>query len=260
MAKDNGGDDVEEEEVAGDNEEVEIEPDDKEGSVVKQEVEAEPDTTRDQLRELGFYDNEFSEFPPELSGVKRFKVEGNAEPLIEALQLTGLDITFMKKELVEALGRIGDPVAVDVLTDNLRGDLQMDVFDALGRIGSAEATEDVADFLDPEKKVKPHVRAKAAETIGKIEDPEAIEVLAEALEIENSRVRGAVAQAIGEIGGEDAPVNELASLLDREDEYNTESVRLSAARALDRIGTDEAREALSDYRDDKNELVADVAG
>ncbi len=224
-----------------------------------EEIEEEEDSsTRDELDELGFYDNEFTEFPPELSGVKRFKANDEAEPLVEALQLPGYDVTFMRLEMIEALGRIGDPVAVDVLEGELRdGDTQIEAMEALGRIGSPEAVDSLTDLLDPEKRVKPHVRAKAAETLGEIASADGVEALADVLEVESPRVRGAAARALGRVGepSEDA-VEALANLLEDDPE---EHVRVAAAKALDALDTDAAEEALSDYRDDRNELVAKAA-
>lgn len=228
------------------------------GSDTGEEGEYEEYSTREDLAELGFYDNEYTEFPPELSGVKRFKAEGEAEPLIEALQLPGYDVTFMRLEMIEALGRIGDPAAVDVLEDELRdGDTQIEAMEALGRIGSTDAVEALADLLDPEKKVKPHVRAKAADTVGEIGGSEAVEPLVEVLEAESPQVRAAAASALGEVGeADDDAVDALSRMLEEDGE---EHVRAAAAKALSQLDGDSAAEALAEYEDDRNELVAQAA-
>jgi hypothetical protein len=217
-------------------------------------------TTKDRLKELGFYDNEFTEFPPELSGLKRFKANKNPDPIVEALQIQGYDTTFMRLEMIEALGRIGDETAVDVLLEEVNdNDTRMEAMDALGRIGSEEATDKILELLDPERKVQPHVRAKAAETAGRIGDPDAVELLVETLGSDSSEVRGTAAEALARIGTEteDAGVvEELARVLEEEAD---ETVRMSAARALRSVGTEEARGALSGYEDDRNELVAETA-
>lgn len=215
-------------------------------------------STREDLAELGFYDNEYTEFPPELSGVKRFKAEGEAEPLVEALQLPGYDVTFMRLEMIEALGRIGDSAAVEVLEGELRdGDTQIEAMEALGRIGTTDAVEALAELVDPEKKVKPHVRAKAADTLGEIGGSEAVEALVDVLDVESPQVRSSAASALGECGEDDSEaVDALSELLAEETE---EHVRAAAAKALSRQGSEAARDALSEFEDDRNDLVAKAA-
>ncbi len=235
--------------------------DGEDGSTAEQAEEEEEEeelSTHDELEDLGFYDNEFTEFPPELSGVKRFKAEGEAEPLIDALQLPGYDVTFMRKEMIEALGRIGDPAALEVLEDELNdGDTQIEAFEALARIGSEEAVEAVSELLDPEKRVKPHVRAKAAETLGEIASSTAVDDLVAVLELESPRVRGAAAKALGELGEANADaVDALENLLEEDPE---EHVRVAAAKALSNLEADSARETLERYQDDRNELVSKAA-
>lgn len=215
-------------------------------------------STREDLAELGFYDNDYTEFPPELSGVKRFKADGEAEPLIEALQLPGYDVTFMRLEMIEALGRIGDSAAVEVLEGELRdGDTQIEAMEALGRIGSADAVEALADLLDPEKKVKPHVRAKAADTVGEIGGQEAVEPLVGVLEVDAPQVRASAASALGASAESDADAVEALSGLLRDDEE--EHVRAAAAKALSEMEADAASDALAEFEDDRNQLVAEAA-
>ncbi len=215
-------------------------------------------STREDLAKLGFYDNDYTEFPPELSGVKRFKADGEAEPLIEALQLPGYDVTFMRLEMIEALGRIGDPAAVEVLEGELRdGDTQIEAMEALGRIGSADAVEALADLLDPEKKVKPHVRAKAADTVGEIGGQEAVEPLVEVFEVDAPQVRASAASALGVAAESDADAVEALSELLRDDDE--EHVRAAAAKALSEMEADAAADTLAEFEDDHNQLVAEAA-
>ncbi|MDZ7689093.1 MAG: HEAT repeat domain-containing protein [Halobacteriales archaeon] len=165
----------------------------------------------------------------------------------------------MRREMVEALGRIGDERAVDVLIDELgNNDTKMEAMDALGRIGSEEATDELVEMLEPEEEGSgTHVRAKAAETVGQIGDEAAVGALVENLEDESARVRGTAADALARIGVDDeGAVDALADLLEDEPE---ESVRLSAAKALREIGTEGAREVLTEYENDRNELVANAA-
>ncbi|MFW5984490.1 MAG: HEAT repeat domain-containing protein [Halobacteria archaeon] len=253
-AEDDEDTEPDESEEAGDEQEDEKEDEQED------DEDDEPETTKDKLEALGFYDNDFTEFPPELSGLKRFKAEKNPEPIIEALGIQAYDTTFMRLEMVEALGRIGDEAAVDVLLGEVNNnDTKMEAMDALGRIGSERATEKILELLDPERKVQPHVRSKAAETAGRIGDPEAVGLLVQTLDSDSSEVRGTAAEALARIGAdaEEADVvDQLAAVLEEETE---ETVRMSAARALKSLNTDEAHDALSEYENDRNELVAEAA-
>lgn len=283
------GDSEESEEDDGEDKEEDEEEDDEttEEKAEDDEEEDEEKTTKDRLAELGFYENDFTEFPPELSGVKRFKAEGNSQPIVEALDI--VNSVFMKHEMVEALGRIGDEAAVDKLVEQVDdNDTREQAIDALGIAGSERATERLVELLDPEKRVKPHVRAKSAEALGRVGDPDAVGALVtlltgEGLEDEeedesegeadggeeddeedeeyqppeSARVRGAVAEALGSIGEPDErAIDALVGLLEQDSD---ETVRLTAARALSKMDDDGARDALSEYKDDRNELVAQKA-
>jgi len=274
--KENGEETEEEEDK---NEDKDEEERDREGEAEEEEEEK---TTKDRLAELGFYDNDFTEFPPELSGVKRFKVEGNSRPIVEALDI--VNSVFMKHEMVEALGRIGDEAAVDKLVEQVDdNDTREEAIEALGIAGSERGTKRLVELLNPEKRVKPHVRAMSAEALGRIGDPEAVGALVTLLTgeglkdeeeeeesegegdeedgeyepPESARVRGAVAEALGSIGRhDDGAVEALVALLEDDPD---ETVRLTAARALSNIDDEAARDALAEYADDRNELVAQKA-
>jgi len=239
----------------------------------KEKHEREDATTKDRLAELGFYDNDFTEFPPELSGIKRFKVEGNSQPIIEGLDL--INSVFMKHEMVEALGRIPDKEAVEKLIEQVDdNDTREQAIEALGIAGSDRATDKLVGFFDPEKRVKPHIRAKSAEAVGRIGDPDAIEALVTLLTGEgledteeqsdedyeppdSARVRGATAEALGTIGEpKEGAVGALVGLLETDTD---ETVRLTAARSLSKIEDKDAHDALEEYKDDRNELIAQKA-
>ncbi|MDY7082513.1 MAG: HEAT repeat domain-containing protein, partial [Halobacteria archaeon] len=148
-------------EQTGESEETsEVEQADESEEPEEKEEEDEEKSTREIFAELGFYDNEFTEFPPELSGLKRFKQEGNPDPIIEVLQLSKYNTNFMRLELIEALGRIGDEKAVEPLVDELKdADMRDEAMEALKRIGSPKATDSMVEYLDPERNVEPRVRA-----------------------------------------------------------------------------------------------------
>jgi len=279
-----GEDETDEESQDDEGDEGEEEPEESEEDEEEEEGEGEEEekTTKDRLAELGFYDNDFTEFPPELSGVKRFKVEGNSRPIVEALDI--VNSVFMKHEMVEALGRVGDEAAVDKLVEQVDdNDTREEAIEALGIAGSERGTKRLVELLNPEKRVKPHVRAMSAEALGRIGDPEAVGALVTLLTgeglkdeeeeeesegegdeedgeyepPESARVRGAVAEALGSIGRhDDGAVEALVGLLEDDPD---ETVRLTAARALSNIDDEAARDALAEYADDRNELVAQKA-
>ncbi len=78
----------------------------------------------------------------------------------------------VRKRTILALGRIGYPSAVSVLTDVLKTDKHEDQREmaafALGEIESFHAVSALLDRLDPEIEKSPLVRARAIEALGKI--------------------------------------------------------------------------------------------
>ena len=78
----------------------------------------------------------------------------------------------VRKRAILALGRIGYPSAVSLLTDVLKTDKQEDMREmaafALGEIESYYAVSALLDHLDPEIEKSPQVRARAVEALGKI--------------------------------------------------------------------------------------------
>ncbi len=229
------------------------------------EEKEDPSTTREKLEELGFYDNEFTEFPPELSAVKSFKAENNPDPLIEALQLDGFDVDFMREEMIEALGWIGDEKAVDILEEILDdSDMRPYAIEALGRIESSGSIDKISKYLGSEARVEPHVRVKSAEALGKIGSVDGLSILLEALEDDSSQVRSTAVKSIGQIlkknnenlGNSEIDENEIIEKLDRILKNEKESIRVSAAKTLKQMNEGKAKEVLEKYKDDPNELVA----
>ena len=151
-------------------------------------------------------------------------------------------ITALKEgrpDAAEALGRIGDPNAVEPLITALReGDLFMrnSAAEALGRIGEARAVEILAAAL---KDGNPTIRESAAEALKKIGDPKAadalyardVETLVAALKVRDFDGRRSAAKALGRIRGARAIAPLVDCLTD-----TAWGVRCAACEALADIG------------------------
>lgn len=98
------------------------------------------------------------------------------------------------------------------------------------------------------------VRKNAAQALGRIGDPRAVEALEEALKDEDGDIRGHATSALGSIGDPRA-VEALKEALKDEDEY----VRRGAAWALGNIGGTRAIEALEEASKDEDVDVRRVA-
>lgn len=141
------------------------------------------------------------------------------------------------KYAAEALGKIGDAQAVDALTEALR---------------RSDWEEEVAPY---EPKDAATLREAAAIALGKIGDEKALGPLISALGDRRPKVREAGAWALGLIGDEGA-VAALGKAL--EEDYHSR-VRWKAAQALWQIGGQEALRFLESAVEDEDCLVADIA-
>jgi HEAT repeat protein len=114
-------------------------------------------------------------------------------------------------------------------------DLRVSVMAALGRLGDERAVEPLLEALQGGQEYhedEEELREAAARALGQIGGERTIAGLVKALHDEDSDVRSAVAEALGE-DGEEAVEALLGALNDKEDD-----VRLKAAKALGRLGDD----------------------
>ena len=152
------------------------------------------------------------------------------EPLIAALKDKDSDVRYAA---AKALGEIKDPRAVEPLIavpkDYYSG-VRYAVTEALVKIGAPAMEPLIAALKDKDSKDS-DVRQAAAEALGEIKDPRAVEPLIAALGDESSGVRLAAAKSLGEIKDPRA-VEPLSAALKDENKY----VRRAAAHALDRLG------------------------
>jgi len=203
---------------------------------------------REQLRREGFYDvlDHVKDFPPEWSAIKVHEKRGNVEMV--ALALEAFDSEFMQEHCLEALGRMGDEAAIEPVLGLAKRRDEVAIT-ALGRIGVADDTvvQTLTNFVDS----NPPLQRPTFLALGRIGAEEAVEPLVEQLTAEEADVRSWAARALGLIG--DTRTIEPLSTVLAEDEDDT--VRASAAWALNRIGTAEAIAAVEPYADDRSYLV-----
>jgi HEAT repeat protein len=136
--------------------------------------------------------------------------------------------TGLQSEVIEALGKIGDPAAIPHLIKALEDPskyIRWDVEEALGKMGKPA----VPSLVEALHHSLPHVREHAANALGAIADPEAVEPLISLLKGKDERLRWEAAEALGKIGSLTAVEPLIIALKDRWCWY-------AAAEALGRIG------------------------
>jgi HEAT repeat protein len=148
------------------------------------------------------------------------------KPLIADLSA---DDPLVRRQAVDALGRIGDRRAVVPLIETLRdGDslVRGHAVEALGRLKDPRAVAPLIVILRS-KEQPPHVRMSAAEALGTIGDPSAVEPLILALLDAYWGVRSRAAQALGRLKDPRAVAPLIGALQDKES-----AVRANAAQTL----------------------------
>jgi HEAT repeat protein len=143
----------------------------------------------------------------------------------------------IRRYAMEGLARLGNP-AVPVLIEALQedGDPAELAVEALRRIGPIAVSALINALDDPDA----HVRGRAADTLGRIGEIQALPGLIRALGDENIRVRENAIEALGRLK-QPAAVEPLTGYL-----YDpAENLRVAATEALRQIGTREAIRALT---------------
>lgn len=204
---------------------------------------------REQLAVRGFYQvldpENRKDFPPEWNAVKLHEARGDVEPILTALDT--LDSDFMQENALDALEHIGPEAAFDAVHELAQRRNEQPVR-VLGRIGDDRACETLHDFLGGGDV---SLEQTALWALGAIGSTDSTEPVAQRLVADNPEVRSAAARALGLIGDTRA-IDPLAGRLA---EDGAETVRASAAWALNQIGTERARDTLAEYDDDSSYLV-----
>ena len=203
---------------------------------------------REQLRRQEFYDvltpDRRRDFPPEWNAVKIYGERGEAEPLLQALDL--LDSEFMKENILEAIERSAPPAAFEGVHE-LAQRRDEGAVRVLGRIGDDRACETLQEFLGGARSLE----LTTLQALGAIGSSESTAPVAERLTAGDPAVRSAAARALGMIGDTRA----IAPLEGVLADDGTPRVRASAAWALRQIGTERALAAAAEYADARSYLL-----
>lgn len=205
-------------------------------------------STREKLDAHGFYDvlDHRKDYPPEWHAIKVYEKRGEPEPILLALEQLGSE--FMERHCVESLTRMGSVEALDVMTQRAQK-RDKPAVTALGKIGSEESVEMLAEYAEADG--DPKLQLVTLKALGEIGSEDATQTVADRLTSENESVRSAAARSLGLIGDTRA-ISPLSDVLENDD---SDTVRASAAWALNQIGTREALNAVEPYADDRAFLV-----
>jgi HEAT repeat protein len=145
----------------------------------------------------------------------------------------------MKSAVLDALGKLGNDEALDLLIEEVRDDdnsksLRWKACIALGKIGNPEAL-DTIEYLFGEK--DPYLRMYAVRALSNFESDEVQTLLMEALRDDHWRVRVSAAESLGTLGSSKAV--EILKFKARHDPERN-NVAPAAIRSLGTIGGDKA--------------------
>jgi len=209
-------------------------------------------TKRQQLQTEGFYDvlDHVRDYPPEWHALKVYEKQANAEMILLALET--FTSNYMEKHCLDALKKLGDEAALEPMLQRA-GKRDQAAIEVLGKIGSDEALDTILEYVDTPS--NPSLQKTTMKALGEIGSEEATQEIANQLVAENENVRSHAARSLGLVGDTRA-IDPLADVLAEDD---SDTVRASAAWALNQIGTEAALAHLRDYADDRAYLVQSEA-
>jgi hypothetical protein len=211
-------------------------------------------SVRNQLAYEGFYDVLDSEnrkdFPPEWNAIKIYERMGEIEPIMLAFEK--LDSEFMEEHCMEAFKRMGASEAFDVMHQRAQRRKNLPI-EVLGKIGDDRALETLHPYIEGDS--DPGLQHITLKTIGEIGSTDSTQPVADRLVADDEKVRIRAARALGLIGDTRA----IAPLTDVLDDDESDTVRASAAWALNQIGTEEALEAAGEHADDRSYIIQSEA-
>lgn len=207
-------------------------------------------SVREQLDAQGYYDvlGHNKDYPPEWGALKVHEKQGNVEMILLALETFESD--FMEEHALEALERMGDEAAMETMLGRAEK-RNRPAIRILGKIGIADedVVETLIEYVDADS--DPLLQKATFRALGEMGSEDAVQPLANKLLAENPDTRSRAARALGLIG-DTRTIDPLTDVIEDDEE---DTVRASAAWALNRIGTEEALEALREYDDDRAYLV-----
>jgi HEAT repeat protein len=159
---------------------------------------------------------------------------GDVESLIGVIEETACG----RKEIAEALGKLGDRRAVEPLIRLLASSqyARLEIAGALGQLGDRRAVEPLVRALGDSDF---EVRSGVARALVRLGDPRAVEPLIQALGSVDWSARSLVAESLPKLGGTSA----LAPLVEALG-HKSGDVRASVARALGELGDPRAVDPL----------------
>ena len=206
-----------------------------------------------------------------------YEREGDAQELIGALRRS--ENQRVRKRAAEMLGGLEDHDDRDDIINALvqtanedDGQVAAAAIDALNQLGQdaleqllttmagVDVDGDAADWVKAKAFIQalsgevPELRMAAANALGELGVEDAVPALAKVFDDSDSRVRARAARATGVIGDQRATEPLTGLLSDPK-----ASVRLEAAEALGRIGNRQALQALLELYDDSDERVRRIA-
>jgi hypothetical protein len=211
-------------------------------------------TVREKLSVEGFYDvltpETRKDFPPEWNAIKIYEKRNEPDPILRGLDMFGSD--FMEAHCIESLKRMGSPAAYGVMEERAQKRNKPPI-EVLGKIGDDRALETLHEYIDGES--DPALQKVTIKAIGEIGSQDSTQAVADRLVADNETVRSNAARALGLIGDTRA----IAPLSDVLEDDGSNSVRASAAWALNQIGTEDALDAAREHADDRSFLVQSEA-
>ena len=211
-------------------------------------------SVREKLTVEGFYDvltpKNRKDFPPEWNAIKIYEAQGDPEPILRGLDMFGSE--FMEEHCIESLKRMGAPEAYDVMEERAQKRNKPPI-EVLGKIGDERALDTLHEYIEGES--DPALQKVTIKAIGEIGSTDSTQPVADRLVAENETVRSNAARALGLIGDTRA-ISPLADVLSDDD---SNSVRASAAWALNQIGTEKALDAAREHANDRSFLVQSEA-
>ncbi len=207
-------------------------------------------STREQLKREGYYDvlNYKKDYPPEWHALKIWEKRDRVDMIL--LALDSLQSNYMERHCLEALERMGNEEAIEPMIQRA-GRRDKDAIRILGKIGSDEGIDAIIDYVDAD----PGMAKTVIKALGEIGSEEVTQDVADQLVVENEEVRSYAARSLGLIGDTRA-IEPLSETLEDD---GSDSVRASAAWALNQIGTEEALDAVREYSDDRAYIVQSEA-
>lgn len=207
-------------------------------------------SVREQLRAQGYYDvlEHNKDYPPEWGALKVHEKRGNVEMVLLALETFESD--FMEEHALEALERMGDPAAMETMLGRAEK-RNKPAIRILGKIGVPDegVVETLLEYVDADS--DPLLQQVTFRALGEMGAEEAVGPIANKLLADDPDTRSRAARALGLLG-DTRTIDPLADVLADDDD---DTVRASAAWALNRIGTEEARKTVREYADDRTYLV-----